>query len=164
MFRGPPKPEQGYTNNGMTRKRTEQRHQKTGARAHSPKPFFTKPPFCFLSISSVPPQPSRSQTGNDREVTTTTSPPGHRSSRGKNGTRNDRQTTIIWISFEPGIGAYQGLAQKQNPLFQYFLLLSAFLSARGRFQNLLQTPVCTKLRLKRFSNNCEPNDDSCRIL
>ena len=55
------------------------------------------------------------------------------------------------ISFEPGFGAYQDLAQKlKMPFFQDFLLISAVLRVQGRFQNPRQTPVRTKLRLKRF--------------
>ena len=55
------------------------------------------------------------------------------------------------ISFEPGFGAYQGLAQKiEVPFPQDFLLLVAVLRVRGRFQNPRQTPVRTKLRLKLF--------------
>ena len=58
---------------------------------------------------------------------------------------------MLQISFEPGFGAYQGLAsEKKSGLFQDFLLISAVLRVRGRFQNPRQTPVRTKLRLKRF--------------
>ena len=41
-------------------------------------------------------------------------------------------------------------AENKSAIFQDLLLLAAFLSVRGRFQNPRQTPVRTKLRLKRF--------------
>ena len=55
--------------------------------------------------------------------------------------------------WEPGFGAYQGLAQKiKVPFLRLFLLLSAVLRVRGRKQDLRQTPVRAKVRLKRFPN------------
>ena len=59
--------------------------------------------------------------------------------------------TSIQISFEAGLGAYQGLAQKiKVPFSRIFCFFVAVLRVQGRFQNPRQTPVCTKLQLKRF--------------
>ena len=49
--------------------------------------------------------------------------------------------------FRTRIGAYQGLAK--SALFQDLLLISAALWVQVQFQNPRQTPVGTKLRLKR---------------
>ena len=51
--------------------------------------------------------------------------------------------TRVWCI--PGFGA-----ENKSALFQDFLLVSAVLRVQGRFQNPRQTPVRTKLRLKRF--------------
>ena len=57
------------------------------------------------------------------------------------------------ISFEPGFRAHQGLAQKikSAPFPEFFCLFLQFWVFRGDFKNPRQTPVRTKLRLKRFS-------------
>ena len=54
---------------------------------------------------------------------------------------------IFWTSVGciPGFGA-----ENKSALFEDFLLISWVLRVWGRFQNLRQTPVHTKLRLKRF--------------
>ena len=55
---------------------------------------------------------------------------------------SDLREARLEISFEPGFRAYQGLAQKMKVPF--------CTRVRGRFQNPRQTPVHSKLRLKRF--------------
>ena len=59
--------------------------------------------------------------------------------------RSDLFSTRVWCI--PGFGAENKIA-----LFQEILLISAVLRVQGRFQNPRQTPVRTKLRLKRFPN------------
>ena len=51
--------------------------------------------------------------------------------------------TRVWCIPEFG-------AENESVIFCNVLLLSAVWRVRGRFQNLRQTPVCTKLRFKRF--------------
>ena len=59
------------------------------------------------------------------------------------GQYSDLFWTRVWCI--PGFGA-----ENKSALFQDFLLISAVLRVRGRFQNPRQTPVRTNLRLKRF--------------
>ena len=65
---------------------------------------------------------------------------------------------FVQISFEPGFGAYQGLGRKMKvPLSR--ILCFVFLQFwwfEGDFKNPGQTPVRTKLRLKRFLIRCNP--------
>ena len=56
---------------------------------------------------------------------------------------SDLFRTRVWCI--PGFGA-----ENKSALFQDFLVISAVLKVRGRFQKPRQTPVRTKLRLKRF--------------
>ena len=59
---------------------------------------------------------------------------------------SDLFLTRVWCIPEFG-------AENKSALFQDFLLLSAVLRGRGRFQNPRQTPVRTKLRLKRLPSS-----------
>ena len=64
---------------------------------------------------------------------------------GRNKYTSDIFWTRVWCI--PGFGA-----ENKSALFEDFLLISAVLRVWGRSQNPRQTPVCTKLRLKRFPN------------